>query len=64
MLVGKDTNEVKSLLGVPSYRENAGQFWNYDMGQGGGGLGFLFHSLKISFNKGQVSTVMHVQISD
>src|SRR5687767_12244339 len=41
MLIGKDTNYLKQLLDEPRLRTDT--TWSYDMGAGGGGLGFRFH---------------------
>ena len=66
ILIGKDTNQLKQIIGDPSWRENTAQIWTYDMGYGGGsGFDFLFHNLKITFNKkGKVISVEHLEIRD
>ena len=65
-LIKKDTNQLKQIIGDPSWRENTAQIWTYDMGYGGGsGFDFLFHNLKITFNKkGKVISVEHLEIRD
>lgn len=66
-LIGKDTNQIKALLGdTPlKYPESANQVtWTYDMGMGGGGLGFLFHSLGVKFKDNRVILVEHYEIKD
>ncbi|MCC6762858.1 MAG: hypothetical protein IT252_16680 [Chitinophagaceae bacterium] len=62
MLTSKDSNQVKQLLGEPIRGSN--NTWIYDMGMGGGGLGFLFHSLIIKFENEKVITVEHATIRD
>lgn len=70
MLLGKDTNQVKQILGEPTWgsdsiwRHDTVNTWAYDMGMGGGGLGFLFHNLIIKFDKEKVVAVEHAKISD
>lgn len=70
MLIGKDTNQVKQMLGEPTWgsdstwRPDTVNTWSYDMGMGGGGLGFLFHNLVIKFEKEKVVAVEHSEIRD
>jgi len=64
MLINRDTTEVKKILGDPSWRQNAINAWTYDMGLGGGGLGFLFHSLVVKFDKNRVVAVEHAEVRD
>ncbi len=59
ILEHKDSNQVKQLLGQPDHRNGALNQWTYNMGQGGGGLGFLFHALLLTYDKGQVKTIQH-----
>jgi hypothetical protein len=68
MLISRDSNEVKQILGEPSsgsnrtWRSDTINIWTYDMGWGGGGLGFMFHVLYIKFNKEHVVNVKHVKV--
>ncbi len=63
MLISKDTNQVKEILSDPTWRSD--KMWTYDMGFGGGGLGFLFHHLYVKLdNEGKVISVVHVEIRD
>jgi hypothetical protein len=64
MLIGKDTNQIKELLGQPTWQDSLNVQWSYDMGMGGGGLGFLFHNLTVRFDKNKVTTVEHNKIKD
>lgn len=70
LLIALDTIQVKDLLGVPSSvnvsdsSRNNVKNWTYDMGSGGGGLGFLFHHLLIKFENGKVVAVEHVELKD
>lgn len=70
MLVGKDTNQVKQILGEPTWGSNSTwrpdttNTWTYDRGMGGGGLGFMFHNLVIKFDTGKVGAVDHAKIRD
>ena len=65
MLIGKDTNQVKQILGDPTWGSDTTRTWTYDMGYGGGGLGFLFHHLNLTLdNNGKVITAEHVEIRD
>lgn len=69
-LIGLDTIEVKEVLGVPTsinLIDSSGNHirnWSYDMGSGGGGLGFLFHNLLIKFENEKVVTVEHLELKD
>lgn len=64
ILIGKDTNQVKQLLGQPTWQDSLNTSWTYDMGMGGGGLGFLFHNLSVQFDKAKVVKVDHIRIKD
>lgn len=64
MLLGSDSNNVKKLLGEPSNRSNSNHLWIYDAGQGGGGMGFLFHYLNITYEEGKVIKVVKAQVKD
>lgn len=65
MLIGKDTTHVKQTLGEPTWGGDTTKVWSYDMGFGGGGLGFLFHHLNLKLdNGGKVTSVEHVKIRD
>jgi hypothetical protein len=65
ILIGKDTSQVKQMLGEPTWTNARTQNWTYDMGTGGGGLGFLFHNLDLKLdNKGKVTSVEHIEIPD
>jgi len=63
ILLGKDTNQVKQLLGQPTWQDSLNVSWTYDMGFGGG-FGFLFHNLSINFDKNKVVKVEHSRIQD
>lgn len=66
MLIGKDTNHVKQVLGEPiwssesTWRSDTINTWTYDMGMGGG----RFHNLIIEFDKDKVVAVEHAKIRD
>ena len=65
MLIDKDTSQVKQILGEPTSTNASTQVWTYDMGIGGGGLGFLFHYLYLKLDsKGKVISVEHIEIPD
>ena len=64
ILLGKDTNQVKQLLGQPTWQDSLNTSWTYDMGNGGGGLGFLFHNLSVHFDREKVVKVDHIRIKD
>jgi uncharacterized membrane protein len=61
-LIGKDTFELKRLLGEPIYRSDT--TWTFDMGAGGGGLGFLFHQLILNLDNGRVTIATHGKYAD
>jgi hypothetical protein len=64
MLISRDTTEVKQILGDPTGRQNTINAWTYDMGMGGGGLGFLFHILVVKFENNRVVGVEHAEVRD
>lgn len=64
LLIEKDTNQIKQMLGNPTTRSVSSNSWTYDMGMGGGGLGFLFHSLNITLVNGKATKVEHSEIKD
>lgn len=64
MLIGKDTNQVKQILGVPTRDRSTTGVWTYDIGYGGGGLGFLFHHLHLKLENNKVVSVEHIEIHD
>lgn len=64
IVAGKDSIEVKSLIGEPDLRNVASQIWNYNMGEGGGGFGFTLHYLLVEFKGDTVSHVLHHEIVD
>ena len=64
ILISKDSSQVKELLGIPAWKNDSLQTWIYDMGMGGGGLGFLFHQLKVEFSDNKVIHVIHGKIMD
>ncbi len=64
ILIGKDTNQVKELLGKATSQDSSNQRWTYFVGTGGGGFGFLFHELSINFDKNKVISVTHSKIED
>jgi hypothetical protein len=68
LLIGKDTNHVKLILGDTYWSDNYWRpdsinTWTYDMGIGGG-LGFMFNHLYIKFEEDKVISVEHIKIPD
>jgi len=68
ILIGKDTSQVKLILGAVDWSDNNWQpdsinTWTYDMGMGGG-LGFTFNHLYVKFEKDKVFSVEHIRIDD
>jgi hypothetical protein len=64
ILMDKDSLQIKNILGPPDQRKDSLGQWYYDMGAGGGGLGFRFHSLLIIYRDGRVFKVEHQHIDD
>ncbi len=62
-LLGKDTSQVKQILGDAAWG-NSDSTFVYDMGFGGGGLGFMFHHLIVKFDNNKVVLVEHAKIRD
>jgi len=61
----KDSNTIKQLLGAPDVRRPQVTQWEYGMGEGSGGLGFMFHSLIINFDSNyRVKSAFHGQLRD
>ena len=63
ILIGKDSLDVKKILGEPNWRQEPKKEWIYDMSTGGG-LGFQFHNLILQFNENKVISVFHKRIQD
>jgi hypothetical protein len=64
ILIGKDTSDVKLLLGQPTWKDSLNRSWTYDMGTGSSGFSLIFHSLTLNFNKSQVMQVEHSETKD
>lgn len=70
VLMGKDTTQVKDLLGDPGrygrciWKKNSVNTWTYSMGAGGGVLGFLSHELALKFDQNKVIQAEHFEIND
>jgi len=67
ILIGKDTTQIKAFLGDThqKYQDSTKKLtWIYEMGEGGGGLGFLFHSLGITFKDNKAILIQHFEIRD
>lgn len=64
LLLDKDSIQVKELLGEPNMKNSTTNSWIYDMGTGGGGLGFLIHHLSVTFEKNKVAKVDHHSVKD
>lgn len=69
MLIGKDSNQIKEILGDPTsgsystWQSNPINSWTYDMGMAGG-FGLLLHYLVIEFKSNRVISVTHAKIRD
>ena len=63
-LIGKDSTQIKNLLNAPDQRNDSLHIWSYDMGQGGGGLGFCFHTLNVTYKNGIVTKAEHNSFVD
>ncbi|MFT3911649.1 MAG: hypothetical protein QM737_19660 [Ferruginibacter sp.] len=64
MLIGKDTNQVKEMLGEPAWRISFSNQWNYHMGWEVAGLGALVHNLFLTFEDGKVKKVVDAKERD
>jgi hypothetical protein len=64
VLISKDSSQIKNLLGVPEQRNDSLHQWSYDMGQGGGGLGFRFHTLLVTYRNDKVIMAEQKYIDD
>jgi nitrogen fixation-related uncharacterized protein len=62
-LIGKDTIELKQILGNEFIRRT-NQSWEFDAGSGGGGLGFRFHILTITISGDKVIKADHFYWED
>lgn len=63
LLDGKDSLQVKEIIGNPDVRNRENNSWEYDSGTGGG-LGFVDHYLEVYFKNGKVFKVVHKRIED
>ncbi|HRE37653.1 MAG TPA: hypothetical protein PK092_04390 [Chitinophagaceae bacterium] len=64
IITGKDSNEVKALIGEPDLRNVTSQIWNYNMDNGGEGFCFSIHYLVVEFMADSVSNIWHQMIAD
>jgi hypothetical protein len=64
LLIDKDSNGVKEILGNPTDRNLTTNRWFYPMGTSQSGLGILLHTLSIRFDSGRVTKVDHIEIAD
>jgi len=64
IIAGKDSNEIKTIIGESNDKNDSLKTWNYNMGQGGGGPGFTIHHLVVKFSADSVSTIWHHKIVD
>jgi len=64
IVAGKDSIEIKALIGEPDLRNDTSQIWNYNMGEGGGEFGFSMHHLVVEFAADSVSNIWHQRITD
>ncbi len=63
ILDGKDSLQVKEIIGSPDVRNKENNSWEYDSGTGGG-LGFVDHYLEVYFKNEKVFKVIHKRIQD
>ena len=63
-LIGKDTINLRKLLGQPTSQDSLNKVWTYDLGMGGGGLGFRFHTMYVNLENGKVTKVEHIRVDD
>ncbi|MCW3161944.1 hypothetical protein [Chryseobacterium oryctis] len=63
ILIGKDSLQIKAIIGNPDLRNKVNDSWDYESGTGGG-FGFVDHYLKVYFKKGKVFKVVHKRIED
>jgi len=63
LLDGKDSLQVKEIIGNPDVRNRENNSWEYDSGTGSG-LGFVDHYLEVHFKNGKVFKVIHKRIED
>jgi hypothetical protein len=62
ILIGKDTTEVKEVLGTPSFGGDTTQVWFYDMGMGDG---YHSHNLRLWLDSNRrVASVEHLKQDD
>lgn len=60
ILLGKDTTQIKALLGEPDHygrcvwKKDAVNTWTYSIGVSDGGFVFLFHQLALRFDQDKV----------
>ena len=64
ILIGKDSNQIKEILGTTSSRSDSNNYWLYNMGMGTAFLGFAFHNLEVEFSGSRVVNVRHHKYID
>jgi hypothetical protein len=63
VLEGKTKEEAADMLGKPTWGDTT-NVWQYDMGWSSAGFGWKFHTLKITFENGQVVKVEQFEVVD
>ncbi|WP_294266385.1 hypothetical protein [uncultured Chryseobacterium sp.] len=63
LLIGKDSSEVKEILGSPELKDKQQNFWQYYAGTGTG-FGFTDHQLIVKFANNKVIMLEHIKQQD
>lgn len=63
LLIGKDSSEVKEILGSPELKDKQQNFWQYYAGTGTG-FGFTDHQLIVKFANNKVIRLEHIRQQD
>lgn len=61
ILIGKDTNQLKQILGSSNWQDDTTKEWSYEMGMGGG---YFSNILNVKFQNNKVVKVEHEKIDD
>lgn len=64
ILIGKDSLEIKTLIGEPSTKDSTAKKWIYDLGSEKAGLGLVFYYMDVKYENGRVKEVKSIVITD
>lgn len=64
VLIGKDSLEIRALIGDPSVKDSTINKWTYNLGSEKAGLGLVFYYMDVKYENGKVKEVKSIDIAD